>query len=311
MPTGVSGLRTYDIFAADQMHVVGDLDALPDDDDARARFQRMLAMDATIYGLPSVFQYAQLYEQAVDITSASYTGFNRFLHQRELATPEFTAFKTPNVDTLYSNAWLDVSGGPVIVDVPPIPDRYYTLQVVDMYGNSTNLSSRTVGQGGGRFLVATTTWEGDLPAETTAFRVATPYMWILMRILVKAPGQDEEFVRTLQDRVTITPLAESAKTAFESVTFEGVQTQAMPFFQALDWTIRHNGHPVQEEGHVQRFRSSTTGPTPPEPVGLLPAPRRALLRRPVGCGTPPRRAHRRAVVATADRTSAMSDTAMA
>ena len=154
------------------MHVVADLDALPDDEDARARFQRMLAMDATIYGLPSVFQYAQLYEQAVDVTSASYTGFNRFLHQRELATPEFTAFKTPNVDTLYSNAWLDLSGGPVIVDVPPIPDRYYTLQVVDMYGNSTNLSSRTVGGGGGRFLVATTTWEGDVPAETTAFRVA-------------------------------------------------------------------------------------------------------------------------------------------
>ena len=48
-------------------------------------------------------------------------------------------------------------GGPVIVDVPPIPDRYYTLQVVDMYGNSTNLSSRTVGPGGGRFFVATAT----------------------------------------------------------------------------------------------------------------------------------------------------------
>ena len=277
MSTGVSGLRTYDIFAADQMHVVADLDALPDDEDARARFQRMLAMDATIYGLPSVFQYAQLYEQAVDVTSASYTGFNRFLHQRELATPEFTAFKTPNVDTLYSNAWLDLSGGPVIVDVPPIPDRYYTLQVVDMYGNSTNLSSRTVGGGGGRFLVATTTWEGDVPAETTAFRVATPYMWILMRILVKAPGQDEELVRRLQDRVTITPLAESATTAFEAVTFEDVQVQAMPFFRALDWTIRHNGHPMQEEGYVQRFRSIGIGAHEPfDPAAVDPVSRASI-----------------------------------
>ena len=218
------------------MRPVADVDVLPDDGDARGRYQQMLAMDATVYGLPSVYQYAQLYEQAVDDTSASYTGFNRFLHQRTLATPNFTAFKTPNVDTLYSNAWLDLSGGPVIVEVPPIKDRYYTLQFVDMYGNSTNLSSRTVGPDGGRFLVATTTWDGDVPADTTSFLVATSYMWILMRILVTAPGTDVEFVQSLQDRVTITSLVEPAAAGFVAVTFEEVQTQPVPFFQALDWT---------------------------------------------------------------------------
>ena len=277
MTSAVSGLRTYDLFAADQMQVVADLDALPNDDDARSRYQRMLAMDATIYGLPSVFQYAQLYEQAVDVNSASYTGFNRFLHQRELATPDFTAFKTPNVDTLYSNAWLDLSGGPVIVEVPPIQDRYYTLQVVDMYGNSTNLSSRTVGPGGGRFLVATTTWDGDVPADTTAFRVATPYMWILMRILVKAPGEDVEFVQALQDRVTIAQLGEPVNAAFPPVTFEDVQTHAVSFFQALDWTIRNNGHPIQEEGYVQRFRSIGLGTREPfNPTDLDPVRRGSI-----------------------------------
>jgi hypothetical protein len=167
--------------------------------------------------------------------------------------------KTPNVDTLYSNAWLDLSGGPVVVDVPPIPDRYYTLQVVDMYGNSTNLSSRTIGSGGGRFFVATTTWDGDLPADAAMFRVATPYMWILMRILVKAPGVDETVVQALQDLVTITPLVERHDVTFPAVTFEHVQTEAIPFWQALDWTIRNNGHPIQEEGYVQRFRSIGIG----------------------------------------------------
>jgi hypothetical protein len=257
--TTVGGLRAYDLFAVDQVRPVADVDVLPDDDDARGRYQQMLAMDATVYGLPSVYQYAQLYEQAVDDTSASYTGFNRFLHQRTLATPNFTAFKTPNVDTLYSNAWLDLSGGPVIVEVPPIKDRYYTLQFVDMYGNSTNLSSRTVGPDGGRFLVATTTWDGDVPADTTSFLVATSYMWILMRILVTAPGTDVEFVQSLQDRVTITSLVEPAAAGFVVVTFEEVQTQPVPFFQALDWTLRNNGHPKQEEAYVRRFRSIRLG----------------------------------------------------
>ena len=79
---------------------------------------RALAAEATVYGLPSVYQYAQMIGQAVDESSPSYTGFNRWYHQRDVATPEFRVFKTPNVDTLYSNAWLDLSEGPVRVRVP-------------------------------------------------------------------------------------------------------------------------------------------------------------------------------------------------
>ena len=47
-----------------------------------------------------------MYDQAVDWSSPAWTGFNVFRHQRDPATPDFTVFKTPNVDTLYSNVWL-------------------------------------------------------------------------------------------------------------------------------------------------------------------------------------------------------------
>ena len=241
-----SGLRTYDLLAVDQLRVVDEVDALPNDDDARSCYQRMLATDATIYGLPSVFQYAQLYEQAVDVNSASYTGFNRFLHQRDIATPDFAAFKTPNVDTLYSNAWLDLSGGPAIIEVPPIEDRYYTLQFVDMYGNSTNLSSRTVGPGGGRFFVATTTWDGDAPGRChpvprrDAVHVdpdAHPRQGpgARRRARAVAPGSSDDHTadRIGQRRVRGGHLRRGPDTA-------------VPYFRALDWTLRHNGHPLQE-----------------------------------------------------------------
>jgi hypothetical protein len=123
-PPSVSGLRTYDLHAVDQLGVVRDDDLIPNDTEARRSYLRMLATDATIYGLPSVYEYAQLYEQAVDTTSTGSTGFNRFHHQRDLATPQFTAFKTPNLDALYSNAWLDLRAGPALLEIPPIPDRY-------------------------------------------------------------------------------------------------------------------------------------------------------------------------------------------
>ena len=32
-------------------------------------------------------------------------GLNEFTHQTEIAGPDFSAFRVPNVDTLYSNAW--------------------------------------------------------------------------------------------------------------------------------------------------------------------------------------------------------------
>ncbi|HEX9994039.1 MAG TPA: DUF1254 domain-containing protein [Acidimicrobiales bacterium] len=246
-------LRSYDLLAVDQLELPTTADILPPDPGDRREYARMLAMDATIYGLPSAFEYAQLYEQAVDGASDLYTGFNRFLHQRDLATPSFTAFKTPNVDTLYSNAWLDLTGGPVEVRVPPMEGRYFTLQFVDLYGNATNLSSRTVGAEGGRFAVTTTTWDGPLPDGLVPFRVGTPFVWILMRILVKDAGGDVDVVRRLQDEVRLSGTGPSPAIDFPAVTAKEVETEAGPFLAALDWTLRHNGRPAQEEAYVHRF----------------------------------------------------------
>ena len=38
--------------------------------------------------------------------------FAAFVHERTPAGPDFRGFRAPNADTLYSNAWLDLRGGP-------------------------------------------------------------------------------------------------------------------------------------------------------------------------------------------------------
>jgi hypothetical protein len=164
---------SYDLSRVDQTAFEDRADLQPNEPSIRRALARAMATDAVIFGLPSVYQYAQLYDQAVDRSSPSWTGFNVFRHQRELATPEFALFKTPNVDTLYSNAWLDLTHGPARLKIPAMGERYYTLQFLDMYANATNLSSRTVGPSGGDFLVAPPSWSGDVPAGVQLFRVAT------------------------------------------------------------------------------------------------------------------------------------------
>ena len=42
---------------------------------------------------------------------------------------------TPNNDTLYTNAWLDLSRGPLLLEVPDSLGRYYVLGLLDFYTN--------------------------------------------------------------------------------------------------------------------------------------------------------------------------------
>jgi hypothetical protein len=255
----VQARRGYELSQVDQLQVDAQPDLVPQDAGERAQHARRLAAEATIYGLPSVYQYAQMVMQAVDSSSPTYTGFDAWHHQRDVATPEFDVFKTPNVDTLYSNAWLDLTEGPAVLRIPPIRGRYYTLHFLDTYSNATNLSSRTVGDEGGEFLVTVPDWEGRVPAGARRFRVASPYMWILMRILVRGSTRDVEEVRALQDAVRIEPTAEVGGGEFVLVSPEAAESDWDSFFGALDFCLRANGHPVHEDAYVYRFRSIGVG----------------------------------------------------
>jgi hypothetical protein len=261
--------RGYELSDADQLQVEARPDVAPANAAARERYARALASEAAIYGLPSVYQYAQMFVQAVDTSSSAYTGFDAWYHRRDVATPEFDVFKTPNVDTLYSNAWLDLTEGPALIRIPPIRSRYYTLHFLDAFSNSTNLSQRTVGEAGGVFLVTPPAWSGTMPAGARRFRVASPYMWILMRILVRDTPGDVEAVRALQDTVEITPTADVGGGDFVGSSPHAVESDSVSFFQALDFSLRANRHPVHEDAYLYRFRSIGLGGDEPLDVDAL------------------------------------------
>ncbi|MCM3766180.1 DUF1254 domain-containing protein [Neobacillus niacini] len=223
----------------------------------------MLSMDATIYGLVSVYQYREMYRQAINHESSDYVGFNKFVHDRELAKPGYKAFKSPNVDTIYSNAWLNLTKGPLLIEVPAFGERYYTLQLLDMYGNTANISQRTHGSNAGRFLVTATDWQGELSPGVTPFKVSTPYLWILMRIFPLHEFDLPE-VHALQDAVKITPFTSDVKASEEFSLFGGTYPQAeldgpAGFFKILDFVLRSNGKPAQEDGLTYRYRTIGIG----------------------------------------------------
>jgi len=246
---------SYPLQAVDQFDPTPAGDVLPKDPAARTALARALAMEATIYGLPSVYQYREMFAQAVDQAGPRYVGFNRFAHDRDLAGPDYKAFKSPNSDTLYSNAWLDLTGGPVLIETPDVPLKYYTLNFLDMFSNASNIGTRTFGSKAGRYLIVPAAWAGEPPAGVTLFRVATPHAWILMRVFAQTPAE-VAVARRVQDSVKIAPPSSSSKTTAypppDADTAEG-------FFRVLDYVLRTDGHPDQEDALVYRFRTIGIG----------------------------------------------------
>jgi hypothetical protein len=256
---------SYRLEDVDQFDPTLASDVLPKDPAARTALARAVAMEAVIYGLPCVYQYREMFAQAVDPASPRYVGFNRFAHGRDLAGPDYKAFKTPNSDTLYSNAWLDLTGGPVLVETPDVPLKYYTLNLLDMFSNASNIGTRTFGSKAGRYLIAPASWKGEPPRGVTLFRVATPHAWILMRVFAQTPSEVAA-ARRVQDGVRITPLAPSA--AGGAYPPPDAET-AFGFLKVLDHVLRTDGHPEQEDALVYRFRAiGVGGPEPFDPERL-------------------------------------------
>ncbi|KAJ5720199.1 DUF1254-domain-containing protein [Penicillium malachiteum] len=63
-------------------------------------------------------------------------GTNKFYHATQLADPTFNQVVSPNVDTLYSAAVIDLSHHDIILELPEVNDRYYVFALYDVWGDN-------------------------------------------------------------------------------------------------------------------------------------------------------------------------------
>jgi hypothetical protein len=157
------------------------------------------AREAWLYCLPLI-EMAGTRARATGLSPAGKpAGVNEFRHSRNLAGPASRAVTTPNNDTLYSSAWIDLAAGPVTVTLPATGPRYFSLALMDMFTNNfAVLGARTTGGEGGTFVIV-----GPRDAAPAgAIRSPTPWVWALARTLVDGPA-DLDAARAVQDGLTI------------------------------------------------------------------------------------------------------------
>lgn len=126
-------------------------------------------------------------------------------HQRRLSDPGYRVGVAPNVDTLYSVAWVDLAEGPYRLDLPPVRDRYYTVQVGYADSTSVAVGVRTHGE---QLPPVVVRRSGSplppAPADTVYLESPTRFAMFALRILVEGDsGEDRSVVRALQDRVAL------------------------------------------------------------------------------------------------------------
>ena len=142
-----------------------------------------IAKDAYIFGVPMVALYQAIYAYSLDKNGPQFRGpFNSILNIARVFTPDDTAFVTPNSDTPYSFAGLDLRAEPVVITIPKMEkNRYFVFQLMDLYTfNFAYIGSRTTGNDGGAYLIAGPAWNGEVPANISkVFRAETQFVIVV------------------------------------------------------------------------------------------------------------------------------------
>ena len=130
--------------------------------------------EAYIYAFPLVLTDAtKTLSTNTDGTKTGRAPINQFNHAKKLADASFRTVVTPNVDTVYSQAWTN------------------TAAVLDKAG---------------AYAIALPDWEGELPDGVTRVDVPTATVWSITRTVLSG-NEDLPNVYAIQEQMQLLPLS--------------------------------------------------------------------------------------------------------
>jgi hypothetical protein len=174
---------------------------------------QQIAETAYLYGLQQVIYSGQRYTYTQDSSKGnqSYAGVNRFYDVRKKITPDFPVV-TPNATTLYGTSFLDMQKEPVVIEMPAITDRYFSLQIMDQYGIFYLMAGNQFnGTDARSYIIVPDDYKGKIPGEfatTEVIHAPSKTSYVLTRIAVLT-GSDKDIsqINTYQDQISITPMS--------------------------------------------------------------------------------------------------------
>ncbi len=168
-----------------------------------------IGVQAYIYAYPLVLMdiTKQLMTTPIKNSPKPINRINKFINIGVFPTELFKDIVRPNIDTLYSFAWLDLLTEPLVLTVPDTHGRYYLLQVLDAWTNvCASIGKRTSGTTAQSFALVGPNWQGKLPKGIKKVRVPTNMALIIGRTQTNGKS-DFESVHKIQAGYALTPLS--------------------------------------------------------------------------------------------------------
>jgi hypothetical protein len=110
----------------------------------------------------------------------------------------------PNVDTLYTTAFISMKEGPWVFEMPANDKRYELMPFMDAWTNVfASPGTRTSGNQGATYLLAGPEWGGQVPKDMTLLKSPTDMVWLIGRTQTNGAA-DFETVHALQNRLRLT-----------------------------------------------------------------------------------------------------------
>jgi len=113
-----------------------------------------------------------------------------------------------NHDTLLTAGWLDLRQGPLVLHVPDMSDRYYSVQFTDPSKNIVfaYVGKRTTGTQAGDYLITGPGWKGQAPGDMKQISSPNNSVLVAGRVLVKSDS-DLATAYGLSKQIQLTPLS--------------------------------------------------------------------------------------------------------
>ena len=171
---------------------------------------QQIAAAAYVFGYPLITMDVtkdQMTAVPAPTPSGQAAPINQFAKAPTSPNASFTTAVSPNADTLYSTAWLNLSKEPIVLSVTTTNGRYYLMPMLSAWTDVfASPGKRTTGTDAGNFAIVGPGWNGTLPGGLTKIKAPTEMVWIIGWTQQNGPA-DIPAVNALQAHYKLTPLS--------------------------------------------------------------------------------------------------------
>lgn len=248
----------------------------------REEYAYHLGMQAYVYGFPAIY-YAKLRFGMVERPMGRVNiPINTFFHA-PLADATDQTGGSPNHDTNYSIAWVDLRQEAMVVETPAA-NRFSAVEFTDFYSDGFAYSGASVNQGRAeKVLLVGPNWRGTKPRGISRI-IRSPSNWaFLLARTYAVEGPDAEIASAIQRQISVKPLSVwqggPAKPEMRDVLNPSPPNQELADFVTMNAVMKESPPPPRDDALMRQFARIGLGPLATGPISELDAATKRGLAR--------------------------------